>query len=158
MPSECVKRRKRQKVMRTCSWYIQLLLLFRNFTNTNLKKYLQNRHVREYQDFLKLNKELGPKSMAVVQRTLEQSIAVTAPFAFHHPWAREIHRVIGEMVCVNCVPLYTVAKPEFLRLKHTIEPCSRTYLSQNLIPSKFDCVKHRVAKLIDLELNVIPPV
>ena len=94
----------------------------------------------------------------MLQRTLEQSIAVTTPFAFDHPRARAIHRAIGEMVCVDCLPFYTVEKPGFLRLMHTIEPrytpCSRTYLSQNLIPSMFDHVKHRVAELIDLELYI----
>ena len=137
------------------------MLLFRNFTNTNLKTHLQNRHVKEYQDFLKLDKELGPKSKPVIpvlQRTLEQSIAVTTPFAFDHPRARAIHHAIGEMVCVDCLPFYTVEKPGFLHLMHAIgpryTPCSRTYLSQNLIPSIFDHVKHCVAELIDLELYI----
>ena len=52
--------------MRKYLWYIQFLLLFRNLTNI---KYLQNRHVKEYQ---------------------------------------ERHLAIGEMVCVDCLPFYTV--------------------------------------------------
>ena len=94
--------------MRKYWWCFQFLLLFRNLTNT---EYLQNRLVKAYQDCLKLDKELGSKSKAaipVVQNTLEKSIAVTVPFAFDHPRARAIHLAIGEMVCVDCLPFYTV--------------------------------------------------
>ena len=85
-----------------------------------------------------------------LQRTIEQSQA----YSFDHPRACELHRTIGKMICVDFVPMYTVEKPGFRRLLNILEPrytpCSRTYLSQTLIPEMYSKVMSCVSKLVDV--------
>jgi len=50
------------------------------------------------------------------QMTLKQTIEPSQAYSFDNPQARELRCAIGEMVCVNCVPMYTVEKPGFCRL------------------------------------------
>ena len=142
---------------------VLFMAMSRNFTNTNLKAHLQLHHKKEYNEFMKADEEIralrkNSKTSVVKQQTLEQTVASMAPYQFDHPRARKLHRAIAEMVCVDCLPFYTVEKPGFLRLIHTIEPrykpCSRTYLSQTMIPSMYDSVKSHVAQLIDLEPHI----
>lgn len=97
---------------------------------------------------MKLNREVFVTKTKVTnssQRTLEETIAISKPFEFDHPRSPKIHRAIGEMIAVDCMPFYTVKRPGFKRLmkevEHRYTPCSQNYLSQSLIPSIFDKVK-----------------
>jgi len=47
---------------------------------------------------------------------MKQTIEPSQAYSFDNPQARELCCAIGEMVCVNCVPMYTVEKPGFCRL------------------------------------------
>ena len=86
--------------------------------------------------------------------TLQQTIELSQAYSFDHPRERKLHRTIGEMICVDCVPIYTVEKPGFRRLLNILEPrytpCSRTYLSQTLIPEMYSKVMSCVSKLVDV--------
>jgi len=53
---------------------------------------------------------------------MKQTIEPSQAYSFDHPRARELHRATGEMVCVDCVPMYTVEKPGFRRLLNILEP------------------------------------
>ena len=67
------------------------------------------------------------------QQKLKEALFGTEPFLFDNPQAKKIHRVIVEMICVDCLPFYTVKKPGFLYLVKVFTPkyipCSCTYLS-----------------------------
>ena len=133
----------------------------RNFTCTNLKKHLEHSHWQIFLEFQRIDDELKGKKTtsksscgAKSQVTLQESISKSKPFTFDHPQSIKIHRAIGEMVCVDSLPISIVDKPGFRCLLHTVEPrytpCSRTYLSETLIPGMYDRVKARVSKLLDV--------
>lgn len=96
-------------------------------------------------------KKAGPTGKQV---TLEHAIGQAQKYSFDHPRSRLLHRAIGEMVCVDCLPMYIVEKPGFRRLVHAMEPrytpCSRNYLSQTLIPNMYERVRNCVFKLVDV--------
>lgn len=136
------------------------MLHFRNFTNTNLKWHLE-KHTNEYQEFIQLNREVFVTKTKVTnssQRILEETIAISKPFEFDHPRSRKIHRAIGEMIALDCMPFSTVERPGFQRLMKEVEPrytpCSRNYLSQSLIASIFDKVKEQIATLLKAEQHI----
>ena len=62
------------------------------------------------------------------------------------------------MICLDCLPFYTVEKPGFRRFLNTIEPrytpCSRTYLSETLIPSMYEAVVNGVQQLLEQQPHV----
>ena len=87
-------------------------------------------------------------------QTLKQTIERSQAYSFDHPRVCELHRAIGEMVCVDCIPMYTVEKPGFRHLFNILEPrytpCSHTYLSQTLIPEMYSKVMSCVSKPVDV--------
>ena len=112
---------------------------------------------------MKLNKEceMGKSQVSYThssQPTVKEAFVASQPLPFDHPRARKLHRSIAEMICVDCLPFYTVEKPGFLRLVKTLEPkytpCSRTYLSQTMIPSMYEKVKNRVSSIVQVQHGI----
>ena len=135
------------------------LILCRNFTNTNLKKHLQRYHHNKFEEFEKVDadvksvqksKDVGVKKQVTVEHAFGQS----KPYSFDHPRSVILHRAIAEMLCVDCLPISVVERLGFRRLLHVLElcytPCSRTYLSQTLIPDMYTQVMTCVAKRLEL--------
>ena len=62
------------------------------------------------------------------------------------------------MICLDCLPFYMVEKTGFNRFLNTIEqrytPCSRTYLSETLIPSMYEAVVNGVQQLSEQQPHV----
>ena len=95
------------------------------------------------------------------QPTLKEVFIASQPFLFDHPQARKLHWSIAEMICVNCLPFYTVEKPGFLHLNKAFEPkytpCSHTYLSQTMIPSMYEMVKDCVSSIVQVQHGISLP-
>ena len=156
----CVSQEEEVKYMSTNVKIIIVNNNYRNFTNTNLITHLK-KHTTEYSEFERLDKGTNSSlrtSANSARRTLEESIAICRPFDFNHPRSQKLHRAIGEMIAVDCMPFYTVERPGILRLMKEIEPrytpCSRNYFSQSLIPSMFQKVKECIAKLVEKEQHI----
>ena len=85
-------------------------------------------HKQEYREFEKLDAEAKAEQNTTnttqdkLQMTLKQTIKWSQAYSFDHPRARELHRTISEMICVDCVPMYTVEKPGFRCLHNILEP------------------------------------
>ena len=94
----------------------------------------------------------------LANRLLEHAIGQAQKCFFDHPRSYLLHRAIGEMVCVDCLPMYAFEKPGFSCLVHAMEPwytpCSCNYLSQTLIPNMYEWVRNCVFKLVDVVLYV----
>ena len=149
--------------------YFQISFFFilcRNFTNTNLKKHLQQRyHHNKFEEFEKVDadvksvqtsKDVGVKKQVTVEHAFSQS----KPYSFDHPRSLILHRAIAEMLCVYCLPISVVERLGLRRLLHVLEPrytpCSRTYLSQTLIPDMYTPVMTCVAKSLELVSLSVP--
>jgi len=56
------------------------------------------------------------------QPTIAQVLESGKPYAFDHPRARQIHRLIGEMIAVDNEPFSIVHQVGFKRLMNSTEP------------------------------------
>ena len=59
----------------------------------------------------------------------------------------------GLLTILHCREAW-ISSPDFITIEPRYKPCSRTYLSQTMIPSMYDSVKSHVAQLIDLEPHI----
>ena len=115
------------------------------------------------QEFVKLDEEFekGQSQISYMQSsrpTLKEVFVASQPIPFDHPRARKLHWSIAEMICVDCLPFYTVEKPGFLHLVKAFEPkytpCSHTYLSQTMISSMYEKVKDRVSSIVQVQHGI----
>ena len=128
----------------------------KSYNTSNLPKHMMMKHPEQY---TVLQKEVEEQAQAKAkllankkQPTIAQVLESGKPYAFDHPRARQIHRLIGEMIAVDNEPFSIVHRVGFKRLMNSIEPRyslpSDRYFSDTLIPEMYAKVKEKVTSLI----------
>ena len=119
----------------------------KSFNTTNLVNHLKSKHREEFDKFqdIRKNKEAqrqAAKSKRIQERsnqlggmhqlTLQATKQRTSFWGLNDPRALCIHRKIGEMIVVDNQPFSLVEDIGFIRLLHTLEPCSKNLFSLTL--------------------------
>ena len=98
----------------------------KTYTTTNLKKHLHSHHQAQFKEFeqqeeAKTGEEANKQSRSRPSRrqvSLEFVVDKHQPFGFDHPKAREINRLVAELIAVDNQPFSVVDDIGFNRLIH----------------------------------------
>ena len=109
----------------------------------------KKRKREEEQSFLEQSKKAR---MANIQPTLLNLKDHVDKWAYEHPRAQAVTKLIGEHVAIDHLPYRHVEKPGFKRLIADAYPRynlpSRTYFQEKVIPSIFKDVKDNITQLL----------
>ena len=115
----------------------------RSTKSYNLRKHVMTKHPEQYMALQKVEKEQsqtkakGSKKHPTIAKVLES----TKLYMFDHHRARQIHRLLGEMIVVDNQLFSIVHRVGFKRLMNSIEPRyslpSDRYFSDTLIPEMY---------------------
>ena len=102
----------------------------KTYTTTNLKKHLHCRHQAQFKEFeqqeeAKTGDEANKQSGSRPSRRQVFLVFVVGkhqPFGFDHSKAREINRLVAELIAVDNQPFSVVDDIGFNRLIHHLEP------------------------------------
>ena len=133
----------------------------KTFTTSNLKKHMKLRHSPQFKEMEEQEKSREAEAMESCQEnrsrgsqqvSLEFIVEKKKQFAFDHPKASDINKLVAEMIAVDDQPFSIVSDVGFTRLLNYLEPRyklpSRKYFSETLIPDMYERVKLVVVQLL----------
>ena len=120
----------------------------KSYNTSNLCKHVIMKHPEQYTALQKVEKEQSQAKAegSEKQPTIAEVFESGKPYAFDHPRARQIHRLLGEMIVVDNEPFSIVYQVGFKR-RDTAYPSDR-YFSDTLIPEMYWKVKEKVTDLV----------
>ena len=120
----------------------------KSYNTSNLCKHVMTKHPKQYTALQKVEKEQsqtkaeGSKKQLTIAQVLESGKLYT----FDHPRARQIHRLLGEMIVVDNKP-FSIVHRVGLKCCDTVYPSDR-YFSDTLFPEMYRKVKEKVTDLV----------
>ena len=119
----------------------------KTFGTSNLRKHLARSHAAEHASLVE------EESIAQGQPTISTVIEKKTPYPFDHPRARQLTRIIGELIAVDNEAFNIVNRIGFKRLMAAVEPRytipSDKYFSDTLIPDMYEKVKGKLLTIVE---------
>jgi len=127
-----------------------------NFTTTNLKKHLEDRHKEKFAEFEKKIEEIDEEKKS--GSNVDNPLLITdfyhseKTIDFSHPMAKKITTAIAFMISADCQPISIVENDGFRYLLNLLEPRyvlpTRQTFSEKIILSLYSNIKNHLKKTI----------
>ena len=132
-------------------------LLSRGGNTSNLLAHIRVNHPKQHLELRKTKETKGKKQQETGKTiTIIESMNKSVLYARHSKKWQQITDSVAFSLAKDSLPLYTVEKPGFRKMLHTLDPRyelpSRKYFSNVAIPKMYEELKENVAKeLVDVE-------